>query len=256
MPFCGKCGTQLVDASQFCHMCGAKSSSKNEICKNCGQQLVFGSRFCYKCGYPTNNSESKQNQANGENVSDMIRCPNCGSNVGRLDAACHFCGMQIVQRNVSKSVKSFAEELARIELEEKDLTEQFFNKPDSFWDNSKSYEYAKFKENEKRYGSKAFERKISYINSFPIPNTVEEIIEFMLLAVANIDAKYGLNCPDNVKYGKPGMLYYTEIKVATTWINKLEQAYNKASIVFPNDPVFSRIQTIYVNKMKELNRIS
>ena len=52
------------------------------------------------------------------------------------------------------------------------------------------------------------------------------------------------------------MLYYTEIKVATTWINKLEQAYNKASIVFPNDPVFSRIQTIYVNKMKELNRIS
>ena len=259
MSFCGKCGTQLVDGSHFCHMCGAKISYIASICKNCGQQLIDGSKFCNRCGYPTNNPESKQFQANVKTVSDMTRCPNCGSNIGRMDASCHFCGMQIVQRSVSNSVKSFADELARIESEANDATDNANNK-ESFWSsaflgNDSSTRNYRNKLTEKQYGSKAFERKISFIIAFPIPNTVEEITEFILLAVANIDTKFGMKTPANERNGKTGALDYTEIKLATTWINKLEQAYNKASIIFPNDPLFPKIQNIYMSKMKELNRL-
>lgn len=245
---CGKCGMQLVDGSKFCNECGTRVSNDFIICGKCGQRLKSDSKFCGKCGSQiVQSTNTKVNQTRDFNTQqeDFNRCPNCGSNISRMEIQCHFCGFQIAQRSVPNSVKSFAEELSRIEFEAKDDFEGL----------TEAYQYEGKRETEKRYGSKSFERKISFINSFPIPNTVEEIIEFILLAIANIDTKFGLNSADNIRYGKPGMLYYTEIKLATTWINKLEQAYNKALILFPDDPLFPRVQDIYIRKMVELNRL-
>ena len=44
----------------------------------------------------------------------------------------------------------------------------------------------------------------------------------------------------------------SEKEVSDAWIQKMRQAYQKAVISFPNDPVFTHIQKIYYDKMNEL----
>ena len=224
------------------------------FCMNCGQQLPDGAKFCGKCGTPLGNvfqhkSDNKNNSIQIQ-YETMLKCPNCGSSLGRLDAVCPYCGAQIVNRGVSSSVQRFADELSQIEAHASEPTSRSKHLFGSYAD-SIGWE----KNLEKAYGNKTFERKISMINSFPIPNTVEEISEFVLLAVANIDVQFGKKCIKNSIAGRPGVVGYTDVKLATTWINKMEQVYNKAELSFPDHPVFQKIKRIYENKMKELNRL-
>lgn len=66
------------------------------------------------------------------------------------------------------------------------------------------------------------------IRNFPIPNTKEDIIEFMILASSNI-------------------LGEDERDIYEAWLAKFEQAYQKALILFAGDPDIVRIQQIYSN---------
>lgn len=225
------------------------------FCMNCGLKLPDGAKFCYQCGTPLGSvspSGANSNEFKGHiQYETMLKCPNCGSSIGKLDAVCPYCGAQIAHREASSTVRRFADELSRIEAEAaennetntKGLLGALLDIPGE----DKSFESA--------FGNKTFERKISLINSFPIPNTVEEISEFVLLAVANIDDKYGKKSFINRINGSRGVVGYTDTKLAITWVNKLEQAYNKAEISFPNHPLFQKIKTIYENKMKKLNRL-
>ena len=171
----------------------------------------------------------------------MIKCPNCSSNISGLDAVCPYCGAPVSDREASVSVKKFAEQLYEIE---KEATEK----------KGLSNLFGLGQLMEKGYGSKAFNRKISLISAFPIPNTIEEITEFVVLAANSIDVQWGKDTLQNRMYGKPGMTYYSDITLANTWINKLNQAYDKARISFPTDPRFRTIEKIYNDKMKELKR--
>ncbi len=207
-------------------------------CMNCGAQLTSEARFCARCGTPVNGVIPPQPQPEM-----MIKCPNCGSAINRLSATCAYCGTQIANKEASKTVKQFAEELAKIEAEAPETRQ------------ARGYWGAYARLINQSYADKTFDRKVSLIKSFPIPNTVEEISEFILLACASIDVNFGKKTKRNALAGNPGSTVYKDISLANTWVNKLEQAYNKAMISFPNDPVFPKIRSIYENKMRELNRL-
>ena len=104
----------------------------------------------------------------------------------------------------------------------------------------------------KLYGSdgqlnKTDEQKISLIRSFSIPNTKEDIFEFMILAASNIDLKlYGL--------GNQGVITASQRAVSDAWLSKFEQAYEKASFSFATSPDFRVIKDIYDKKLKQLKR--
>ena len=40
--------------------------------------------------------------------------------------------------------------------------------------------------------------------------------------------------------------------ISDAWVAKMQQMYQKAEILFPNDPTFAGIQKIYFDKMAEL----
>lgn len=238
MHTCGICGTTLVDGALFCHMCGARVQ-KSITCKQCGHALKVGSKFCGKCGAPVPNAEN-----NAIHPNNTSHCPNCGAVVNRLDVVCRSCGTAITNRNIAMSVNVFASELAKIEAERHTSNN---NASRGLFGTGADYEQA--------YGSKYLDKKISFIQSFPIPNTTEEIVEFILLAMANIDTTYGNKRYDTDRSATVGHLYYSEVKMANTWIGKLEQAYNKAMLLFPDNPLFPKIQELYENKMRELDRM-
>ena len=89
------------------------------------------------------------------------------------------------------------------------------------------------------------------IKSFPIPNTIEEISEFMFLAVGNIDVNLSKNTFFN---NSPGGRQQggAPREISDAWVAKMQQVYAKAERTFPNDPAFTQIRDLYLSKMKEL----
>ena len=79
------------------------------------------------------------------------------------------------------------------------------------------------------------QEKVNLIINFSVPNTKEDIMEFMLLASSNIDVKHD-----------------TDDVVTKAWILKLDQVYEKAKISMSNRSDFESIKNIYDQKKKQL----
>ena len=196
------------------------------VCSECGKRFLGSPKFCPECGSAI--SQEQESKRKSVFVGILKKCPNCGSELKALDAVCTQCGYQISDRKVAGSVQKFADELMKIE------------------------NGINIKLNPFSMKDKVAEKKIALIKSYPIPNTVGEIIEFLLLADANIDVKYGKNSLSNKMHGRPGTTMYYDIQLANAWISKMQQAYKKAEITFASDPAFEKVKDIYLKKMSEL----
>lgn len=79
--------------------------------------------------------------------------------------------------------------------------------------------------------------KAEYIRLYPIPNNREDIFEFMLIA--------STNCKE--------VVYHSDEKeISDAWINKTEQCYKKAIILFKDQNDIDQITKIY-NESKKKN---
>ena len=79
------------------------------------------------------------------------------------------------------------------------------------------------------------EQKIDLIRNFYIPNTKEDIYEFFILATSNMNAGG----------------YDVE-----AWYTKLEQAYQKARLLFGTNPDFSYFQELYDKASKQKKKLN
>lgn len=80
------------------------------------------------------------------------------------------------------------------------------------------------------------EQKVALIRTFPISNTKEDIFEFMILASSNI---VGQN----------------NEAVFNAWRAKFEQCYQKAKLIFIDDSDYERIQKMYKETIKKINKV-
>lgn len=156
-----------------------------------------------------------------EYAGSVQKCPNCGCTISDTVAICPDCGMHISGRAANYTIQDFKNQLMAIESSRKN---GLFTKSSS---------------------AKADIQKLSLIKSFPIPNSISDILEFMLLAIANIDVNLSKKTFFNNNSGM-------ETNISNAWVAKMEQCYNKAKIVFPTEPEFESIQKMYFDKMKEL----
>ena len=219
------------------------------FCMICGRKIPENGKFCAFCGTPVGSVIRPDNRAEDRNLKGnaydsvtrkqeyagkIVKCPNCGAVMKSMDAVCDECGFQITGIKAADSVREFSQKLFDIEQQKKTSRIPF----------AKMMAAA--------YGDDNFQKKISLISSFPVPNTIEEITEFVLLADANIDVRYGKRTLMNKTNGRPGSSNYVEVKLAETWIMKLKQVYKKAEIAFGDDPAFERVKDIVAKKMKQL----
>ena len=169
------------------------------FCSNCGQQINDGAKFCPSCGTAVSN-EKTNNQRKTVFEGNIHKCPNCGEVLNSFTSNCPSCGYEIRGASNSAAFQEFAVKLASAESRQE---------------------------------------KIAIIRNFPIPNTKEDILEFMILASTNIG--------DNL-----------EKDISAAWQSKTEQAYQKAQIIFQDEKEFSRIQNIYSQvcvKLTKQNKI-
>lgn len=229
-------------------------------CVNCGEKVATGTRFCPSCGYnlasydnTKNNTPATENiesiysagqqksveseiksvtvqpQRQQEYVGKVYKCPNCGSVVNLSDAVCSSCGYHLAGKDALGSVKDFQNKLLAMEMRRPARKAVRLNLPDTLDSTDKQI--------------------ISLIKSYPIPNSIDDIVEFMLLAVGSIDigkAKKSIFNSDTWS----GVSREREISRA--WVGKMEQLYAKAEMLFPNEPEFARVKELYDNTMKKL----
>lgn len=187
------------------------------FCKKCGNKLEDDAKFCTNCGTPVAKNEKERITIYEGSIH---KCPNCGEILESFYTNCPSCGYEIRDRNSSESIKEFTNKLEELEKE---------------------------KAHSKTLGSKSKinGKEINLIRNYTIPNTKEDIFEFIVLAASNIN--------ENAYGGMDPTQKTTSNKsLSNAWLAKMEQAYQKALISFGNSTEFSNIQRIYDEKKKKI----
>ena len=189
------------------------------FCINCGNKLTDGAKFCEYCGMAVNNTVTNQRKTvyDGE----IHKCPNCGELIKSFEINCPTCGYELRGTQASSAVKEFSLKLEAIE-EKREY--------------EKSRKFFIATANMQRI-TKTDEQKISLIKSFAIPNTKEDMLEFMILATSNINFKALDTLDVNITKG--------ERELNEAWLTKVHQVYEKARRIYSTDNVFTEIRNLY-----------
>lgn len=200
------------------------------FCSKCGHELVEGAKFCYNCGSATSlgeNQEQRKTIFEGE----IHKCPNCGEVLNSFVTNCPSCGYELRNIKSTSSVKELAIKLEQIEQQ----------RPARKMRNIFSQALG---------GGQLTnidEQKVNLIKNFTIPNTKEDILEFVIIASSNIDIKvYGIY---SQQYK---MMDPAKREISDAWLAKFEQAYKKAMVMFGGSQEFCNIQELYQKKMDEV----
>ena len=199
------------------------------FCSQCGAQINEGARFCGKCGTAVsgvNTSTEWNNWARKEIYEGEVRkCPNCGDPIDAFEFVCDKCGFNFSTNRMSNSQERLAAQLKAIE--QKGL-----------------------KETKKDVIANKIE-KATCINSFPVANSIEEIVSFMVYAAGNIDMGCLSTSAESLADYDKG-----DRQIAEAWIGKMDQMYHMAKISFSDSPKFPQIEHIYNEKRKEIKKAS
>lgn len=203
------------------------------FCINCGQELAEGAKFCANCGKAVS-GENPTTQRKTVYEGQIHKCPNCGEVINSFVSNCPTCGHEIRDAQGVSSVRQLAMKLEQLEAKRppKKGTNIFAQ---TFGGGTQLQSID--------------EQKIDLIRNFSIPNTKEDVLEFIVLAAANIDLKvYGL---DASRYQ---MLDPARRELSDAWLAKLEQADQKAEIMFGHTQEYLSMRNVYENKMKAIKK--
>ena len=220
---------------------------KKQFCPYCGAKLDVGARFCKNCGEAIhsdaqeNHGTSKKQTYDGNPTERKTiyegyihKCPNCGEVMGSFLTICPACGYEIRDVRSASSVREFAIKLENISAQKMtSFKEQTSVMKIIFGKDFKEGDEAN--EALARFESQKNQEKASLIINFAVPNSKEDIMEFMILAASNIDVKKSI-----------------DDDVTKAWISKLDQVYQRAEISMSKQPDFQQIKAIYDQKKQEI----
>lgn len=193
------------------------------FCMNCGKQLPDEANFCSGCGSTVdttnfNNNDQRQQEWAGE----VIKCPECGEVLKSFEINCPACGHELRNIKTSNAVKEFALKLEAIEAGRE------YEKPRGLFSSQEALQRV----------SKTDEQKISLIKSFSVPNSKEDMLEFMILATSNMNmTTYDYYSNTSISKG--------EKELNAAWYSKVQQVYEKAKRSYSTDNVFIEIKSLY-----------
>ena len=220
--FCTKCGAEMEQDDLFCQSCGAKRKREKVQSKTKEKEQDI-------------KAEEEIKQTKKAKKESIYKCPNCGSSLESYTSNCPYCHTEIRNVKSSESMENFSKGLEKIKSKEMPKYEgkESLLKKTIGIDLSKDIEARE--EFERNFRKKIDAEVANYINNYPIPNSKEDLIEFMILVTSNITTKN--DCP-------------TEIKKA--WESKMEQIYKKSKLTLKNRDDIKIIEDLYNSKKQEL----
>lgn len=167
---------------------------------------------------------NNQKRPEVEKAGNVTKCPQCKANVPSFTTKCEFCGHEFRNIDSISSITKLADLLLNAEGErkEKSTIGMIFNNTNS----------------------KVHNKKMDIINNFPVPNSKEDILEFLATATPKAKAATKLTA---MLYGGEGKEKY---EMAKTWKSKCEQIIIKAGFSFKNDPKTMEEIRYYAKELK------
>ena len=184
-------------------------------CVKCGTKIVDGAKFCGECGSKVGEGYNSVSERKEFFDGEKHKCPMCGEILNSFQYKC-ICGYEIRGVKSASSVLELSEKLQELERQRS----TFKYKLVSLGNSKQDF---------------ILKQKIEIINTFPIPNTKEDLFEFAILAKSHIVS---------ADRNGDGKLNNVERELFMAWNTKLEQCYDKASIVFTNEKDILKIQEI------------
>ena len=155
------------------------------------------------------------------------KCPNCGEMIPAFTVKCPTCGWEFRDKDTVSSVKAFEKQIKEIEAK-------------------REARYISDQDGTRRVRTKEDEQLISLIRNYPVPNTKEDIIEFITMASANINSVAYIDAEE------PDTDTMVDRDISEAWAAKTKQAYRKAEILFANDPDFDKVKQMYDDSIHEV----
>ena len=145
-----------------------------------------------------------------EKYGDVRKCPACGAIVPSMAAKCPECGYEFTNVEANSSTRLLMQKIDEIQAQYAELTANVDNKDESAI-RTRGYQVKR----------QLNDRTAQLIQNFPIPNTREDLLEFLTLCIGNSKA-------DSV------MLDGND-PVTPAWRKKLQQVIAKVKVALPND---------------------
>jgi hypothetical protein len=145
-----------------------------------------------------------------EKYGDVRKCPACGAIVPSMAAKCPECGYEFTNVEANSSTRLLMQKIDEIQAQYAELTANVDNKDESVI-RTRGYQVKR----------QLNDRTAQLIQNFPIPNTREDLIEFLTLCIGNSKA-------DSI------MLDGND-PVTPAWRKKLQQVIAKVKVALPND---------------------
>lgn len=145
-----------------------------------------------------------------EKYGDVRKCPACGAIVPSMAAKCPECGYEFTNVEANSSTRLLMQKIDEIQAQYAELTANVDNKDESTI-RTRGYQVKR----------QLNDRTAQLIQNFPIPNTREDLIEFLTLCIGNSKA-------DSI------MLDGND-PVTPAWRKKLQQVITKVKVALPND---------------------
>ncbi len=178
-----------------------------------------------------------KNKGNTTKHGELKRCPSCNAPINKLTAFCPDCGHEFMNIEATGSVQKLYNDLQMVEREER-------NRPKSSKNGNSVFELLMGEDEDEyddRLSEKIFQRKISIVSMFPVPNTKTDILEFLSLAVSEGSKKKG---------GFFSSMTQEEKNYINVWISKAEQVIFKARLMLKDDKNLLAEINNYAYKLK------
>lgn len=205
MPYCVECGTKIPEGAKFCPVCGHAARLQESVIEDAPKDVQ-------------DNVQIRKQEYAGT----IYKCPNCGEILNSFVTNCPACGYELREAKASNAIKEFAAKLEDIE----------------------SKRWVSFFNSDKRV-SKTDKQIISTIQNFAVPNTKEDMLEFMILAISNLNSD---------KY-KDGTKSVSEKETYAAWMAKAKQVYEKAKSSCTSnsaDRTYIQIKELYENYINDI----
>ena len=204
-------------------------------CSKCGYKVLDGEAFCEECGTPIRKNSKDKTRRESVYEGKIHKCPNCGETINAFITRCHSCGFEFRGAESSNAVKEFAEKIDQLQSKKETKPGGILN----FWGLK---------------NKKTEEQIINTIRNFSVPNTKEDIFEFMILAASNINTSV-ISSEDYTEAGANSEEEFNALKARNeAWRAKMEQVYQKAKIVFGSETDFTKIQDIYISSSQSIKK--
>jgi hypothetical protein len=168
-------------------------------------------------------------------VGNIMTCPACGSTVNSRDLNCNDCGHEFRNVGAINSIKEFYKKYMSIESDERERAD----KKEQKWYNEGIHQ----EETKKAI----IQQQISLVSTFPVPNTQEDFMEFLNLAIPEATKDLGLGWLA-IKMGAAHK-DYVYVQLQNAWKSKCNQVIMKARQLINDASLINQVE-LYANKLK------